>query len=358
MKIGFEISHCRNHIDAFYGQLVEPLKKEFAQNFEVFDSNDMTNIGAFDGCYEIVVVVNRRAANRIVNDCNVTKSFLIDHAPIHSNRARPGGAHFEMFSSPFIKYVYEGTSLRPKIKGYCGGYFLSEFTDTLHPQPTSCLVYLIHWKYRRANSHAETPFTEVETLALLSKLSQIFDKVYVVGHLCDPSGDFFVKYAHLLPVNIEPIQHGQRFQDLVCNVGALVFEYSSVFATSLWNPAIPLFQRVPKYPHGPAALRHRLFHQLMDAASYRIVADDLTELGMIVSGMSSDNKRPLRQQLKNIIYDEGIQSPTKAIIDALYDAMSVLQKAGAETSCMALGLQTQNTEGTWGANTHVNTLPD
>jgi hypothetical protein len=323
MKIGYEASDCPAHERAYYGGLLERLKEEFGKDFATFDCPDINDLKNFDGKFDLIIVKSRIGADAIIDQCCKSKSFLIDHGPIHCNRTYINWcrSHFEVFSSPTLQREYEATGFRPIIKGYSGGFFLTNSLDALHPDPKACLVYLIPWEGLRANSVTPTPFSEVDTVFFLRGLSPLFDHVHVVNHLCDGRANFAIRHRKHLPQNVRPVANGEDFRNLVCNVGAVIFEYSSVFAIALWNPEVRLFYRRPACPYGPLSPHNQIFHQIMYEACYLIVDDDVSA---VKRDLFNDTKKDERVRAKKLIYDENIKDPYEAIINAIYDALALI----------------------------------
>jgi hypothetical protein len=323
MRIGYEAYDCIGHEQTYYGGLVERLKDEFKKDFELFQCRDADALQQLDGKYDLIICKSRLPAQIIADRCHKSKSFVIDHGPIHSNRTYTHWcrAHFEVFSSPTLQRAYESTGFRPLIKGYSGGYFLTNSLDLIHPDPNACLVYLIPWGGLRANSVTDDVFPDTDTVALLRALALLFERVYVTNHVCDAKVNFAIRYEADLPRNVFPVRNGSEFRDLICNVGAVVFEYSSVFAIALWNPKVRLFYRCPTHPYGPAAPHNQIFHYIMGQACYTILNDDLN---VIKTSLCADVKKEEREKAKKLIYDDRIEDPFDAIIESLRDALTML----------------------------------
>ena len=323
-QVGFATFCSPRHIRVFYQRLIEYLAQELGQDFEVATYSGSEPAAEIDGEYSVLLFETRQAADRIVEQCTITRSMLVDHGPIHSNRTAACRAHFEVFSSPYLKSRYAECGLGPTVRGWSGGYFLTDFLDCLSPRRDECLVYLLGMKGWAANSLTEYPFSEEETIEYLRGLAGIFKRVHVVTHL-NSRASFVAVHREALPRNIMLVENGPHFWSLINNVSAVFFEYSSVFAIALWNPGVRLFQRAPKYPCGPIALHATVFHEVMDEVSYRIEDDDLSDVRGL---MEDDPKRARRQECKDLIFDPAASDPYAEILKRVREAVEISNDAG------------------------------
>lgn len=319
-NIGFAARHAPNHVRAFYTRLIEYFAQELGDDFEVVPEEYDGVVSSLDGRYRLVIFGTRGAAAEMVAHCNYTKSLLIDHGPVHTNRAPHSMVHFEIFSSPYLNNRYPGTGMAPAIKSWSGGYFLSDHLDNVCPRPGECLVYLIHNTGWKANSLTLVPFDDLSTIRYLAGLAAEFDRVHVVSHL-NGGENFAVKYRAELPEHVIPVAHGPHFMNLVNNVEAVFFEYSSVIAAVLWNPRVKLFYRVPPYPCGPITLHATFLHELLEVAAYLIVGDDLSQ---VRECLISDPKLLAREEAKRLVFDESISDPYKAALDCVREALQMV----------------------------------
>lgn len=316
----FSVQYAPNHIQSFYGRLVEYFRQEIGDEFDVIGENDFRCLKELDGLYDIVIFGNRGAAARMTDSCAFTKSLLIDHGPIHTNRAPHGTVDFEIFSSEYLRKVYSANGFAPKIAGWSGGYFLSEHLNANREIARgTCLVYLLHNTGWKANSLANVPFSDDQTVVYLNGLAAIFGCVYVVSHL-NGGDNFSERYRHVLSSNVVALDHGIPFNNLICGVEAVFIEYSSVLAAALWNPRVKIFVRYPKYPCGPVTLQASFLHWLMDYATYPIREDDLTEVERI---LREDHLHAERCEVKDMIFDKNIDDSFKSSLDCLLEALKM-----------------------------------
>jgi hypothetical protein len=324
-SVGFA-THCSpRHVRTYYSRLIEYLAQELGEEFEVVKCASDAELAALDGAYKLVIFGTRESAEYMVNHCRSTRSMLVDHGPLHSNRTARCRAHFEVFSSPYLRDFYSAAELAPHVKGWSGGYFLTDHLDSLQPRKGECLVYLIHMNGWRSNSLTHEPFSGEDTIGYLLGLSQLFRTVHVSSHL-NGGGNFVVMNRDELPENVVPVAHGPHFWNLINNVDAVFFEYSSVFAIALWNPEVKLFQRLPQHPCGPVTLHATAFHQIMNAATYPVLDDDLSGISRM---MEDDPKREERERAKRLIYDEAISDPYAAILAAVREALATIDSAAS-----------------------------
>ena len=321
-RVGFAARHAPNHVRAFYARLIEYFAQELGDDFEVIPDEYDGMVPSLDGRYRLVVFGTRGAAAEMVTHCKVTKSLLIDHGPIHTNRAPHSRVHFEVFSSPYLNHRYPKTGMASAIKSWSGGYFLTDHLESGSPRPGECLVYLIHNTGWKANSLTAVPFDDPSTIDCLSGLAERFKIVHVVSHL-NGGENFAVKYRDALPGNVLAVGHGPQFMSLVNNVEALFFEYSSVIAAALWNPAVKLFYRIPPLPCGPVTLHATFLHELLEFATYPIKNDDLSGVG---DCLSLDPKLEARREAKRLVFDESITDPYRAALDCVRDALRILEE--------------------------------
>lgn len=316
--VGFATHFAPAHIGAFYPKLIEYLEREMGADFEALPCFE-GGVEALDGRFRVVIFGTRRAAVKMASRCSFTKSLLIDHGPIHTNRAPHGKVHFEIFSSEYLRATYSNLGIRPLLKGWSGSYFISSDTDCRHPLPGECLVYLIPSRGWKANSLVEVPFSEEQTIEYVTSLCGIFRRVHVVSHLSS-AVNFMAKYSYRLPTNAVPVNHGPEFMRLINNVEAVFFEYSSVVATALWNPEVRLFVRMPKYPCGPATLHAKWFHELLDEVAYPVCNDDFSK---VLTQIRVDPKRGAREAAKWQIYDATVEDPYAAVLECVREAVLI-----------------------------------
>jgi hypothetical protein len=321
MKIGFETQNCRNHGDVFYGKLIAQLYGKYGSAFDLVDCSSPGAFEKADLTYDLMVYKYRPAAASATASATRMKSFLIDHGPLHCNRTPLGAAHFETFTSAFAQRYYSGRGFAPLIKGYDTGFFLTDDLPLREPQRDSCLVYMIHWKGSRANSRTERPFSDEDSIAYLNQLAQHFTHVHVSSHVDDSSGNFVSQFRPRLSRSIVAVQNGSDYRELFCNVGAVFFEYSSVFALTLWNPAVPLFQRVPPSPSGPTYRHAKLFHFIMDSVCYPLNAANSNEVPRL---LVEDPLSPRRELAKRLIYGENRGGVYERVLAAIDDALGLL----------------------------------
>lgn len=322
-NIGFAIGHAPNHISGFFGRLIEYLAQELGADFEIVPPNRYTgSIANLDGKYRLVMFGSRRAAAQLSKVAVYTKSFLVDHGILHTNRTPSCRVDFEAFSSPFLMNHYTKSGLNPLVQAWSSRYFLMDdiYNDTFHED--ECLVYLTHKRGWKANSVQEIPFERNKTLSFLKQLSHRYSKVYVVDHINLPNKTLNSR-CELLPSNIIPLQHGINFLEKINTVGSLYFEYSSVFSTALWNPKVKLFERLPQSPMGPTTPQARLLHTLSRIACYQIRNDDLFEAEEY---SKKDPKRQNRETIKSMIFDQHPEDSYVRLLDVLLDALRLASK--------------------------------
>lgn len=317
--VAFSVKHAPLHVRAFYGRLIEYLRQELGDDMDILDDGDYEELSELDGRYKVVMFCTRGAAIHVSKNCLVTKSFLVDHGPVHTNRAPHGVIDFEVFSSAYLDERYTADGFRAKGRSWSGGYFL---TDHLRPGPIrsgECLVYSIHNVGWLANSMSEIPFSDEETLAYLISLSKIFKVVHVVSHI-NAGGNFVDKYRADLPENVLPVAHGFPFMDLIASVEAVFMEYSSVMAACLWNTDVRIFVRYPRHTLGPITLQARYLHELMDAAAYPITGDSVEN---VIDLIKADPKHGKRVEAKGQIYDPGVTDPYYEVLKCVREAVAI-----------------------------------
>lgn len=320
--IGFAIRHAPNHVRAFYGRLIEFLSQELGPDFEVVSKDQYPDsLAQLDGKYRIVLFAGRKSAAKFSETARVSKSFLVDHGIIHTNRTPSScPVDFEVFSSPFLLHHYSRVGLEPKVRGWSARYFLSNDTPKMQFRRDDCMVYLTHKRGWQANSEMTAPFGPESNLRFIRSLSEIYSKVYVVGHI-NMGGSVVGGNHGGMPGNVIELGHGRDFMDRVNNVGALFFEYSSVFATALWNPDVMLFQRVPPFPTGAVRPQAVLLHILMEKACYRIEGDDLSQVKAITA---TDGKAAMRKKVCGMIYAGNPSDSYMDIRNILLEALGLV----------------------------------
>jgi hypothetical protein len=317
--VAFSVKHAPLHVRAFYGRLIEYLRQELGESMDILGDEDYDDLAELEGMYKVVMFCTRGAAINLTKNCQVTRSFLVDHGPIHTNRAPHGVIDFEVFSSPYLNDRYSADGFRAKVKSWSGGYFLTDHLCSGPIRGGECLVYSIHNVGWYANSMAEVPFSDDETLDYLRALSKLFKVVHVVSHI-NAGGNFVEKYRDLLPENVLPVAHGFSFMDLIASVEAVFMEYSSVMAACLWNPEVKLFVRYPKHVLGPITLQARYLHELMESAAYPIVND---MVGDVMALLSSDPKRGKRVEARTQIYDLSVEDPYYEVLKCVREAIAM-----------------------------------
>jgi len=318
-EVAFSVKHAPLHVRAFYGRLIEYLSQELDERFAVIDNDDYDEIIDLDGRYKLVLFCTRGAAAQLTKLSSSTKSFLVDHGPIHTNRAPHGTVDFEIFSSEYLRNRYSEEGFKSKVRSWSGGYFITDHLVSNHIKKGECLVYCIHNVGWYANSMVEVPFSDEETITYLNNLSELFNVVHVVSHI-NAGKNFVDKYRSNLLPNVVPVSHGFSFMSLIASVEAVFMEYSSVISCCLWNPYVKIFVRYPKYPLGPITLQARYLHELMNDAAYPIINDSVKE---VENYMISDKKSEARHRAKLQIFDDRIDHPYYEVLRRIREALEI-----------------------------------
>lgn len=318
--IAFAVRHAPLHIQAFYGRLIEYLCQELGEDIDIIGDGDYENIADLDGMYKIVMFCTRGAATHLSDNCATTRSFLVDHGPIHTNRAPHGHVDFEVFSSEYLRKRLSQEGLGAEVKSWSGGYFLTDHLLSSPIRKGECLVYLIHNTGWLANSMSRIPFTDDQTIGYLDGLSKIFRVVHVVSHI-NGGINFVTRYRQFIPGNVLSVSHGNQYMNLIASVEVVFLEYSSALATTLWNPEVKIFIRNPKFPLGPITLHARYLHELMERVGYPIIEDSLETVDEM---LRNDPKHLFRVAAKSEIYDINIDDPYEFILRCVRDAVRIV----------------------------------
>lgn len=323
-SIGFAVEHAPNHVTAFYGRLISFLAQELGSEFSLIRRSEYPkSVMQLDGKYRIVIFATRGTAARFSKHATRSKAFLIDHGVVHSNRNPSLGADFELFSSGYLRTYYSGVGLEAGIQSWCSRYFLTEDTPRDPLGEKECIIYFSHKQGVGANSKHLSPFSIGDNINLVKDLSPRFDRVWVVWHL---NADDRLYHALLseFPSNVSVLSHGERFIGRICRVDSVIFDYSSVFATALWNPHVKLFQRVPEHPAGPSRKSAHLFHEMMEDSSYRVIGN--TIVPALEQAEVDDSKSHARSGIHRKLYCGETVDAYQAVLMNLVKAHAIAKE--------------------------------
>jgi hypothetical protein len=298
------------HAAAFYSPLVEAMRQRFSVR--------MFKNGSLDPAAADLVVLPYRTWEAPGN-------FIVDHAPLYSNRLSVKAHDYEVWSSPTIELLTRDWGIAAKRRSWATGFFFVEQLDFKVNNPEVAFAYFAHKGGWRG------PRTDVGKTLLT--LCHRFERVYFCFHLFE---DWKRSVRGALPENLVRIDHGRPFWQALAEAGTVLCDYSSVLACALADPRKQLYIH-----HGLPWPQHKA-SQFFDMAhrefAYLYSEQELDSL--LLQVRANDAKRRDRERWAVLVHGESLgRGATEKTVDAMEEAIDLraryFKRSGAEAVAAA-----------------------